>query len=397
MDSRRGKARRRTVLGTVLAAALVVTACAGDEPTDEPETPSTEAPDDSGEESDDTGDDGGDGEGSADEMDELIAAAQEEGEVLIYTAPGEATIEAWTEPFTEEFGIDVITSGGNSREVHQTWAQETQAGQHFADVVIHSLPLLFMEADEQGWVADYVPSESGSYPEGAKVEGKIYPAFSALNTFAWNAEQITDEERDMLMEDGMDALRDPIWQGRMAVVAADAGGSQLAEYHHVINVLGDEYGWDYMEDLAAQDPVIYDSTVPMGQALVAGEFAVAFALGTTVTASPILEGAPVEWRYRDNPSAGAFFQVVSEEAPNPNAARLFMDWATSLEGQTTLMNINSGISTHADWVDERPIAELDWYEPFSGEVYVEYAFDAELADAATEDLYPRWNELFGRE
>lgn len=383
----------RLVVPIVLGA-LMLTACGGGSSSEDADAPASEGGEMVGDtEQEDAG--AKEAPGGIDE--ELIEAAQDEGEVVIYTAPGEVTIEAWTQPFSEKYGIDVITRGGNSREVHQAWTQEAQAGQHFADIVIHSLPLLFREADEQGLVADFVPSDSSSYPEANKVEGKIYPSFMSLSTFAWNADQVTEDERELLLTQGMDALRDPVFKGRIAMVAIDAGGSQLGEYHHVINELGDAYGWDFMEDLAAQDPVIYESTVPMGQALVAGEFAVAYPLGTTIAVGPILEGAPVEWRYRESPSAGTFYQVITTDAPNPNAARLFTEWAMSLEGQAALTNVNSGISAHADWVDDREIAGLDWYEPFAGEVYVEYAFDEGLPDEATGELYPRWNELFGRD
>lgn len=382
----------------LVSAAVLVVACGSDEePTDT--TGGTGAEEASGEP--DASPEPDEGEAASETGEgppaDLIAAAQQEGEVMVYTAIGAQVVDEWGRSFEEKYGIPVLTNRpGAAAATHEAWAQETEAGQHFADVVIHSLPLLFKEAEEKGWLAEHTPSEIDSYPAELTLPDKLFPLMAALNAHAWNTDHVTEEERQMLREQGQDALRDPRFRDRIAITAADAGGSQLAEYHHVINVLEDEYGWEFMQDLAAQNPVIYDSTVPMGQALVQGEFPVVFALGTTVVANEVLQGAPVEWGYRDDPSAGLFFIAASANAPNSAASRLFLDWALSLEGQQALVNINQGFSSHSEWVDERPIAALDWYEPFSGQVYLEWAFDESVLDDAVTDMHPRWNELFGR-
>lgn len=390
-ETGRGRATRLMALLAVLA--LVVAAC-GDS-TDEETTTTAPAADET------TTTAGADEEtttteaaGDEDPMAELIEAAQAEGEVVVYGAPAEATVVEWVTGFEETYGIPVVYHRATSNQVQERWAQETEAGQHFADVIIHSLPLALADASDLGWVAEYVPTSNDAFADSAKIEGRVYPLYLSVDGIGYNVNNVTDEEIEMLRDMKLDAFTDPIWDGRITNVSMLAGGPQLANYQQIIEVWEADYGWDFLEEVGALDPVIFDSGVPMTEQLIAGEYDVSFTLPTTIAAAQVLDGAPVQWTYRNDPSAGMFTLAISENAPGPNAGRLFAEWALSLEGQSALVNINQGIAAHADWVDERPIAQLDWYEPYEGTPYIDWAFDRELQDRV-DDLYGRFSDIFG--
>jgi iron(III) transport system substrate-binding protein len=88
---------------------------------------------------------------------------------------------------------------------------------------------------------------------------------------------------------------------------------------------------------AAQDPVLYVSNAPLSDAIVRGE----------VSMGPLLyniaflknkEGAPIEATF---PPEGVpiipFADAIPKTAPHPNAAKLFLNWCLSEEGQTFMI------------------------------------------------------------
>src|SRR5690606_15196706 len=54
---------------------------------------------------------------------------------------------------------------------------------------------------------------------------------------------------------------------------------------------------------------------------------------------------------------------VSANAPHRAAARLFLEWGTSLKAQDALAGESGGLVGHTEWEDRRPINKKSWYQP----------------------------------
>lgn len=125
------------------------------------------------------------------------------------------------------------------------------------------------------------------------------------------------------------ALIDPKWQGRIILSdprALGASSITLAELS-LKGVIDDEW----LKALAKLDPQIVDSATSIGQPLASGAADVALWGGGWMVAME-KTGAPVGWNGSStvqSPTAA----VLVKGAPNPEAAKVFMDWMLSDNAQ----------------------------------------------------------------
>ncbi len=127
--------------------------------------------------------------------------------------------------------------------------------------------------------------------------------------------------------------------------------------------LNENYGADYVRKLAALKPRIYPGALPLGQAVVSGEIAVA------VYGQPLIDeekkGAPVGWGLAPKPWGARFWGWVLKRAPHPNAAQVLANFMVTRPGQeaisrmagSVLPNVKGAISTTND-VRRQDLAKL---------------------------------------
>jgi ABC-type Fe3+ transport system substrate-binding protein len=298
-------------------------------------------------------------------MDELVKKAQEEGELSLYAGTTEEATTAWAKAFTDEYGIDVKLYRDGSTTLYQKWAQEVQGGVDNADIVIQNVVQLWEEADEEGWLADYETESIGNFDleqvmPGTDLAGKVYPLHQSIGAVAWNTDVVTPEQQELLEEDAVAAMADPSFEGQIAL--GDTGGATTAgNYANEVINEADRYGWEWLEAVADNDPALFESQIPIAEQLVKGEYAVTFATDTLYN-NYIEDGAPIQYQYPD-PAASALWMIsMPAETPNPYAARLFMEWATSPEGHDLMAELGTGTGTRTGWEDQRKVAEEPWYE-----------------------------------
>ena len=93
------------------------------------------------------------------------------------------------------------------------------------------------------------------------------------------------------------------------------------------------FGEDYWTKQAATQPVLFGSAAPSSDALVRGEISIAVALYNIVYVKK-RDGAPVEINFPSDGVPLVYYAAgVTRTAANPNAAKLFLNWCMSAEGQ----------------------------------------------------------------
>lgn len=329
---------------------------------------------------------------SAGDLQSLVEKAEAEGEVTFYGTPGEDKVREWVKGFESKYDIDVNIYRAPSSDIFSRFSQEEQVGQHKADLVTLSVPAYISQIADKGWLAEYSPSAKDKFQQDTIIEGNAYPLYITTNAIAWNTKNVTPDEVEDLRDNGYHALLEPKWTDKVGVVSAAAGGPQVSMYGEI--AADPELGWDYLEKLAAQNPGVFESSVPLiSNALAAGEYPVAFPAPDTILVPAIDDGASIEFFYPNPTTSSAHYMFISANAPHSAAARLFMEWATSLEAQTSIANISGGLVAHADWVDKRSIAEQDWYQA-PEEINVKWATDPEF-QADVKEITERWLDTFG--
>lgn len=329
-------------------------------------------------------------------LEELISAAQAEGTLTLYGDGGEPTLQAWTQEFTAKYGISVNILRLAGSELFQRFSQEKLAGQNLADVYSATNRPDLDTAVENGWIAEYEPAAGGQWPQEHTRSGFYYPAQNGyFMSVAYNTDMLSAEQVAMIREDPIGAAGDPQFAGLVAVGAPQA--SQHAAAFHYLQSGGGE-DWSQLERIAANEPIIYIPTLTMLQGLIAGEYAIAVAVTDSLVAPQILAGAPIEFAYPLETTGGYFNTAVVEDAPHPNAARLFLEWATTVEANELYTEITQTIPANSESEDTRELVQTDWYaEPVDDGVWFTWITDDEFLSesGADGDFLQRWSDVFG--
>ncbi|TKT69799.1 extracellular solute-binding protein [Aquamicrobium sp. LC103] len=325
----------------------------------------------------------------------LAELAKAEGNLLVYGAPSQDKFEVWVRDFEQQYGIDVQYYRGPTNTIFQRFVQEQRSGRNQADIVALSDLTVIETGEEAGYIASYTPQNAALFPENMRKDAIAYPLFLTVSTVGWNTRVVPEDLQKALFEDPLAALLDPRLKGKIAVVDVTAGGPQLATSANLVYNLEDQYGWEYLEKLAAQDPAIIRTSPVVLDGVIAGDYWATTDAYTSLFAAQAVNGAPIAFQAPDTAAASIFYTSVAENAPNPHAARLFTEWATSLEAQNSLAEITEGDVVIEGWEDRRKVSRFDWYRPAST-LYVEWQSDERFRDEELRSFYARWAEVYGQ-
>ena len=272
-------------------------------------------------------------------LEELYAAAQEEGSVTIYSSQGLDQLNALAAAFQEEYpgvSVEVVrgTDGDTIPRVDTELATNTSGG----DLVVTAAPgWIQTQAQAGSWVDPTAsPQLAGLGAYDAELylhDGNYFEVGAAVLTFAWNTNDVPDG-----LSGYADLLDPELAGGRIAVVDPAIGPAVVDFYLW----LEESFGEDYVEQLAAQQPRIYPSALPIGEALTSGEVSAAAYAAPTQLVPAAESGAPVDFGVDEAGAwAARFFGVIPKSSDSPNAAALLADFMVTAEGQE-LVQANAG-------------------------------------------------------
>lgn len=273
--------------------------------------------------------------GSVAPIDDLVAAAQAEGTLTLYTALDPATATALGEAFQAKYGVGLEFARMTSGDLTARYATEAEANVFTADLIIISADPFFDTAVERGWMS---PMDTTLVPEAAAIpERFVYPSSVALglarsSNILINTDLVTGDDVPESWQD----LLDPIWKDQL--LTGDPRGVPVALA--AWQVLAETLGEDFVRSLVAQNIDFQSSMVAGVQLIAAGERRGGFG-GSQVHLNPLLEtapDAPVAILPMTGPEFGYEWRAgVSAKSAHPNAARLFTNWLLTPEGQSLLL------------------------------------------------------------
>jgi iron(III) transport system substrate-binding protein len=331
---RTNKTRGGRLVPVLAAAALITAACGGDDDAQEsggqsavPQTTSLSV--NSGEA--ESTSPGGSSTGTkvdygipSGDLDELIKAAQEEGELTFYSAATDEMNEAITKAFTEKYGIEVKTLRIATGGLIERFAGEQAAGVAAADVLNVATHEIFQ--DQPGWFVDFSPEllpELADYPESGWNANYATLAISP-GVITYNTELVAEDE----VPDSWEDMADPKWKGK--ILLTDPRSTPT--YMGWAELMRRLYGVEYLEALAANDFDLVESATPGAQQVAAGAYYFNFPAAPAHSAALRAAGAPVGVAFIEEGSNGpAQEQGLVRNAPHPNAARLFMNFSLTVE------------------------------------------------------------------
>jgi iron(III) transport system substrate-binding protein len=262
---------------------------------------------------------------AAESLDDLYEKARQEGEVSLYGTLNRNAAPKIFEVFESRFpGVKVNWTDGTAERLTARIIAEARGGKVLVDVLqtnIENIAQLYA----QGLVADLdsVP-EAAAYPETLK--GPYWLASDIkFYVVGWNTNRVRPEEEPQTFED----LADPRWKGRIMIDSGDAQFlAAIAKYKYG----SDERAFDLLRRIAANDPEFHTGHSELIELLIAGQRDVCFTCFSHHFPPRLARGAPLGYSLAEGIgliSANATFK----NAPHPHAARLFIRWVASEEGQ----------------------------------------------------------------
>ena len=255
----------------------------------------------------------------------LVAQAQSEGSVTIYTVSNPTSYANMAAAFKAKYGITVTVNRNVDNAIVAQINAEESTGKAVADIWVATAKPYIYGALNHGWVVDAVgPSFFGKqFNRKTYMFGKAWISGEAVLGEAWN----TQGYKGTIS--GVPDFTNSAFSGKIGVPDPRVSTSFMDWYLWAEK----KWGTSILQKLAAQNPKIYTSTLPMTQAVASGEILGApVAAGTALTLKAA--GAPIEFKVLPDNWNAPYFGMILKQAPHPAAAQLLANYMESPEGQS---------------------------------------------------------------
>ena len=281
------------------------------------------------------------------DWEQTLAAAKKEGQVTIYIYRYEGLLHDFKRDYP---GINVVSVTGRGSELTSRLMAERRAGRFIADVYsggTNSLyntlykgkaldplkPLLILPevTDTSKW---YGNEHRYADPEGKYIFSFIGSASNAQ--LAYNTKMVDPKE----FKSYWDTVN-PKWKGKIVSLdPRDTGLGATMQFYYYSPEIGPEY---LKKFFGGMDITYAENFRQMTDWLAEGKFAICMGCKDSMRAKN--QGLPVEdfdtnrWKEGSSFSAGGGSTAYMNQAPHPNAAKVFINWFLSRKGQMALQKL----------------------------------------------------------
>jgi len=257
---------------------------------------------------------------------DLIEKAKQEKELSFYTNLNIGESKPWLDAFEKKYPFiktQLVRVGGTA--IASRVLTEAQTGRHLWDVA-GPLMLYAKEILKKGLVAPYQSPERKFFRDEFKDKEGLWTALVLNNsTMMYNTELVPPN----MAPKSYDDLLQPFWKGKISM------DTELYEWFEgQLRVRGREKGLEFMRKLKAQGPVFRRGRTAQAELVAAGEFAVTVEVYAHRAQEIKDKGAPINWVAVEPVLIHLLVGLIAKNGQHPNAARLFMDFILSKEGQT---------------------------------------------------------------
>ena len=254
----------------------------------------------------------------------LYQAALKEGQFNWWDQHSLKEAAIWTGAFNARYpGIKVNYFEGTQGVVTQKYLTEYKAGRATADNVSPEPLAPFKEQKLLMDLSDII--KDTNYPlqfclkDLTGVTEEI-----TVNVNAYNTKLVSPQDLPRSYED----LLDPKWKGKIGIE------DRLKPFLRATEYYGEQWIVDYLKKLSKQEPIFVSGSTAVVNLLNTGEFPIAIGAQLHRVIIFAAQGQPVGL-VPINPAVAATVSPVCIPitAPHPNAAKLFIRWELTPEGQ----------------------------------------------------------------
>lgn len=284
---------------------------------------------------------------------DIVAAAQKEGRVVVFSAQGPSVMERVKADFEKTYpGIKLEQTRMSSGPMMSKLDQERATGADGGDVTVTTEVVWLEDRLKDGTLKAPVGPNAASWPAAYMIKGTI-PVL-ALEPFgiAYNTNLVKTPIT------GYKDLLKPEFTGKVGMI--DLVATSLFAFY---DWLERKEGADYLTKLAAQKPKIYGSN-PIGAQMVAsGELPVVSFMSATMVLPLVAKGAPVKLVYPDSAFGIQYAGGIVAWSKRPNAAQVYMDYLMSRAGQTAWNGLGEAASPLPNIPGSGDVRSIVPYDP----------------------------------
>ena len=263
----------------------------------------------------------------------IVEAAKKEGQLVAYASMLTENATALLAEFKKKYPfIDTSLYRANTQKLLPKIQLEARTQQHQADVISATFTI-WNELTRGKLIMKYDSPERSRFPAELKdTEGYWNIVHLGVQGMAYNTKLVAPDIAPKRYED----LLHPRWRPKQ--IAMDYRDSSWMAV--MLEIMGEAEGIAFMKKLAAKDLYMRENKNLLTQLLAAGEFPVLANTYLETFAKVQKAGAPIEWVAGRNPiPASTHLLGIYAHARHPNAAKLFVDFLLSREGQSLTANV----------------------------------------------------------
>jgi iron(III) transport system substrate-binding protein len=268
---------------------------------------------------------------------ELIRGARKEGQVVFWSSMRIDDSKSLAAGFEAKYPfvkVEIFRAGGE--QIVNRAIAEHLAGKTTYDV-LNAFALKVLQ--NRGLLQPYGAPEASHYPAGFKdTQNHWVSLYSGYNVIGYNTKLVAKNDAPKNWDD----LLQSRWKGKL--------GMDDEEYFWHAGMLkhwGEDKGRKYMEALSRQGINFRNGHALLADLMSVGEFPVAVVVYPDQIEQMKLKGQPVDWVKTTDPILVNLAPVsVAAKSPHPNAAKLFLNYSISKEGQEILQKARRASARH---------------------------------------------------
>ena len=250
-----------------------------------------------------------------------VEAAKKEGKVVVYGSVVPQAMEGLNKGFEKKYGITVEYWRGDSTKVMDRALTESRAGRPGYDVVEGNRGVQLIMRQE-GLFTKFVAPSSEKFPgHFREKDGLITPWRVLPISILYNTELVKPGD----VPKTLDELLNPKWKNMISMPDPSRHTTTAQFLWNLQKFKGDKW-LDYVKALAKQGPHLVESLAPVANVIIKGEAQVG------ITYIKQYKG-PLGYVLMDKHLTDPNYMSLGGKAPHSNAAKLYIDYACSAEGQ----------------------------------------------------------------
>ena len=256
-----------------------------------------------------------------------VEAAKKDGVVAVYGTATPQAMDPINKGFEKKYGVRVEYWRASATGVAERALNEWRADRPGFDVVEASrgVQLIMKKA---GLFVKNIPPSSDKFPARFKEQDGIATPWRMLPIgIIYNTELVKPVD----VPKSLDDLLSPKWTGKL-IMPDPASHTTTAQFLWNLRKLKGDKWLDFVKALAKQQPRLVESLTPVTNMIIKAEAHVGIGLVNTI----IQFKGPVAYAPLDKYLTDPSYMSLSAKAAHSNAARLFIDYACSAEGQKAI-------------------------------------------------------------